>query len=484
MPGTMDSSERHRLVQAFLRVEAMRKRRTRDIILDILCRDLGHTPGIARQDEDVYDVWQIVDACLLHPGAIHTLLDAIEPFQRGSTSLREARDLVTELLPDPLLLGRERRDVYGLAAVLERGGMSPDEHAMLPALYRQAVGPAGPPLDRMVAGVRDVLMHLEEVAALADGTPPLLLFVHRLAGRSRQPVADELRAWAARFAERLQLDPERPALRAGRTWSGEESAYLVVECRPDSTDPRCYFTSAWLQFGLEPGVALLREDRPRLFDELPELLETLLVKDPRVVNRHIAEMTIEFVLPRNLLGIPLDQVQYAYAGLSRRLGLDYPVVVRSLERMRSQQLHHSWRQKWTWFQEHPESGIVTWVGRPGEFGPERLYAILAENSKVCLVLAFPPREDGTEPIDEVGVGIQAGTPIVLWCREGTDPERFSTDIRELLASDLMSLPQKIRNLRIRAARSIGNEHPGNHLTLVFEDADRLPEPYLRLRAPR
>jgi hypothetical protein len=195
-------------------------------------------------------------------------------------------------------------------------------------------------------------------------------------------------------------------------------------------------------------------------------------------------MTIEFVLPRNLLGIPLDQFQYAYEGLKRRLGLDYPVVVRSLERMRSQQLRHSWVQKWSWFQDNPDGGTVTWVAQPGEFGPERLYAILAESSKVCLVLAFPPRDGGADPIDEVDVGIQAGTPIVLWYRAGTDPERFAADIRDLLTSDLMSLPRKIQHLRIRAAQSAGDEHPGNHLTLVFENADRLPEPYLRLSAPK
>ncbi len=479
MTSSLDPSEAHRLVVAFLQIDAMRKRRTRDLFLSTLNRELGHVLPVSRHDEDMYDMYEIVDVCLAYPGAIHALLGVVERFHPDSRSVKAVRDLVEELLPDPLLEPAERRDLYQLADVLERGALERDELAMLPILYREAVGDFGPPLDRVVHSLRDVLAQLEEVPARADRTLPLLWFTGLLVEQARGPVAAELRSWNERLAGRLGVDAPQPrALPAPR----EEEAYLIIECRPDGADPQGYLTSVWLQFSRDLGISLLKEDRPRPLHELPVLVETLLLKNPQVVNRHVHELTIEFVLPRDLIGLPFDQYQYAPGGLRRRLGLDHPVVVRSLERMRDQQLRRSCQRKWAWFRQNPQEVAVTWAARPDEYGFEQLYALLAEHSQVCLAMSYPPGRGG-EPMDELQICLQAGTPIVLWCRAGADPDHFVHGVAELLATDLMSLPRKIRSLRRRAAQTADANHLGNHLTLLFEDADRLPEPYVRLRSP-
>ncbi|GAA2729392.1 effector-associated domain 2-containing protein [Actinocorallia aurantiaca] len=481
MPSWLDHSEAHRLVLAFLQIGAMRKRRTRDLFLATLNRQLGHVLPVSRHDEDMFDMYEIVDACLAYPGAVHALLAIVEKFHEGSRSVKAVRELVEELLPEPLLEPSERRDLYQLARVLESGALGPDDLAMLPLFYREAVGEFGPPLDRVVHSIRDVLAHLEEVPARADDTVPLLWFTGLLAGRAQQDTAAALHSWNERLALRLGMEiPRLSAVPSGR--AEEECAYLIIECRPDGADPNGYITSAWLQFSYEQGISLLREDSPRYLHELPELLESLLVQNPQVVNRHVDELTIEFVLPRDLLGLPFDQYQYAPSRFPRRLGLDHPVVVRSLERMRDQQLRRACQRKWNWFRQNSEDAVVTWVVRPDQYGLEQLYALLSEHSQTCLAMSHPPRE-GPDPVDELHVCLQAGTPIVLWCRVETAPEDFVPGLRELLATDLMSLPRKIQDLRRHAAQLADATHLGNHLTLLFEDADRLPEPYIRFRSP-
>jgi hypothetical protein len=113
--------------------------------------------------------------------------------------------------------------------------------------------------------------------------------------------------------------------------------------------------------------------------------------------------------------------------------------------------------------------------------------MLSEHSSVCLTMAFPPWGGDPDPLDELWVGLQAGIPILAWCRTGRDAERFAAEFQGLLGSDPMSLPQKVLDLRRQAVLAQGpvpaNDHLGLHLTLVFDDADRVPEPYMPLRPP-
>jgi len=481
----LDHREALHLARLFLKTEAMGSRHSRDLFLGILNRELGYVLAVLRYDKDLYDMLEIVTTCLSRPGVLHTLVECIEHVHPGSRSVQAVRDLVEELLPEPLLRSDERRDLHQLATALERNALGQEGPTLLRLLYREVAGPTGPPLEHMVLSSRDVLSQLEDLQWPDDGVPPLLRFVELLAGRVRDPHSAELHSWLCRFAERRGLPPPSrpvPALSEQVGRHPPTHAYLVIECRPDSASPDHYLTSAWLQYPGEPGISLLREDLPKPFGELPSLLERLLTRDHHVVNRHASELTVEFVLPRQLVGAPFDQYRYTSRGLPRRVGLDHPVVVRSLDRMRNQHLRRSWQRKWDWFTRNPQDGVVTWVAVSGEYGAERLYAMLAEKSKVCLVMAFAP-EDGPDLVDELEIGLQAGTPILLWRREAADPQQFITEVSKLLSADLMSLPQRVQELRIEAAQAVDDRHPGNHLTLLFEDADRVPEPYVRLRTP-
>jgi hypothetical protein len=488
---SLDVSDQQRLVSAFLQIDSMRKRSSRDLCLSLLERELEHHLPLTRHEQDLLDVWQLVETCLTYSGAIHTLVSILDRFHGRSRPMRELRNLVAELLPDPLLDPPERRELGRLLLLLENGDRNAAYRAALPALYRQAVGPVGPGLDRGTLRFRDVIAQLESVAAGADGVPPLLIFMSDLADHANGTDARALRDWANRCTERLGIDWARlrqlrqPTTRAMQ--SSSPDAYLVIECQPDGADSSRYLISAWLQFGGEPGTRLQCDEEPVPLNRLHLVLEALLINDQRVVNRNTPDLTVEFVLPRSLLGAPLDQLKITVEGFERSLGIEYPVVVRSHDRLRRGALHHNWRRKWSWLQDNPTGASVCWVARPREVDHEWLFAMLAEHSSVCLAMAFAPRGDDHGPVDELWVGLQAGTPIIVWCRDGRDPGRFTSEIQELVESDLMSLPQKVLQLRQEAVRARTNErvndHLGFQLTLIFDNADRLPEPYIRLRSP-
>nr|WP_284466885.1 hypothetical protein [Actinomadura madurae] len=100
---------------------------------------------------------------------------------------------------------------------------------------------------------------------------------------------------------------------------------------------------------------------------------------------------------------------------------------------------------------------------------------------------LPPWGDASDEPDEHWVGLLAGVPVVAWCRDGRDPARFAREVKELLAADLMKLPRRTRELRRQALAGgpdgAGAGHLGLHLTLLFDDAERVPEPYVQLRPP-
>ncbi|MGP4024066.1 VMAP-C domain-containing protein [Actinomadura sp. 3N407] len=489
--GSLDLADQERLVRAFMRIDGMRRRRTRDLYVTLLEDELGRHLPFDRHEEELHDVWSLVRACLTTTGAVHALAGVLERIHRGSTPMAGLNAVVAELVPEPLLTPAESRDLHRLVGALERDGTASPYASVLPSLYRRAVGPVGPVPDHDVRSLREAVAHLEQVLQGADGVPPLLVLVHGLAEHAEGDTAAAIRDWARRFAARSGVDPTRlagpgrPALPGGPAPDGRARAgtYLTVECRHDGAGTDRLMVTAWLQKGTDPGITLRSDDEPLPRALLPVLLGELLADDPEVVNRDDPDLVIEFVLPRGLFGFAFDRLAITVDGLERRLGVDYPVVLRSLDRLRRGALHHHWRRKWSRLREASQDGEVCWVGTPREFDNQWLYARLLQPSAAVLALAFPPWGDTPEPVDELWVGLQAGTPVIAWCRREEPSDHLVKQVTALLATDPMTLPYRLLDLRRQAALNGSGEHPGLDLALLFDDADRIPEPYQRLRPP-
>jgi hypothetical protein len=490
----LTAADQRRLVHALLELDGMRQSGTREIYISALERELGYHLPVIRHDQAIFDVWQLVDTCLSYPGAIRTLIAVVETFHGGSRPMMAIRELADELFVEPLLAAEERRELHMLLKALDRGRTAPPQPPVLAALYREAVGPVGPMLEPGDDDIFAVLARLEEAAADADGVPPLLRFVERIATYADDGTAGALRDWVERFATAHRVGGEHlHRIREGTVHAlgpGGAPVYLIIELAPDGADPESFLLTAWVQYGTEPGVPLSRDDEPLPLSKVPACITALLTEHPQVVNRSTPSLRIEFVLPRPLLGHPVDQWRITMDELERRLGIEHPVVVRSLDRMRRAAWHHNWRRKWAWLKKNPEAPGSHWLDVAGRTGGEQLYnALLLEESSVCLVMGFTPSPSWPSVADELWIALQAGVPVIAWCRDAgvRAPEGFVEEFRKLLAQGALRLPDSVLPLRRRAVQAhrpdVADAHLGSNLTLVFDDADRVPEPYFPLTSP-
>jgi hypothetical protein len=164
-------------------------------------------------------------------------------------------------------------------------------------------------------------------------------------------------------------------------------------------------------------------------------------------------------------------------------------VVRSLDRLRttSLPLRQQWRAKWRWLQEHsglhPEAA-VRWMADEDGRDPQRLYRELSGDQPVAVAWPGPP-PPGHQEVDSVlGAAVWAGTPVALWCREHHG-EGGHLQLADMLAhGPLPRLPDHALRARKEAdAPGAADDHCGNHLSLLWDDPSRLPEPRLGLSAP-
>lgn len=404
MITSLNVDDQHRLVEAILRIDAMSVRRERAVHLSALERDLGHRLEYVQHDKEKLDVWALVDALLNYPGAAQALVRILQTFYPNSLSVRALDELVTELLPEPWLDQADRRELHELITWLERADPGLTHLGRFPMLYRRAVGPAWPTLDREIRSMHDVVALLEEMPAGAEGTPPLLVFVSDLAEDAGHPTAPALRDWVRRQAvahglDGMFLQRHRPSLEPRAEPEASEN-YLVIECAPDALEEARYLVTAWLQVGREPGSTLQCGDEALPLSRIPELLERLLTSERSVVGRRSPDLTIEFILPRALLDHPFEQEKISIAGFEHRIGIRYPVVVRSLDRMRLAAVHPDWRHKWEWLSGNSVDAPVCLVTRRGEYDKEELFSHLSETSKTVLALAFPPWGGANGETDE------------------------------------------------------------------------------------
>ncbi|RSN58025.1 VMAP-C domain-containing protein [Actinomadura sp. WAC 06369] len=491
MASGLSQDDVKRLVEALWRLDALQKQSVRDLYLSIVRKELGIALPVRRDERDFQDLWGLVEGCLEQTGAFHAFLQVVERFHTGNSTFEAVRRLGYALVPEPLLEAGERRVVHELLKVLKNA----EPGALRPEVVRDLFWTVAEPPGSVAFDTGDVwpvLDALEEFTVDEDGVPPLLNFVERLAVESGGPVRNRLLSWVERAAERLGVAYVIRARRERAARVRERPRmYLVIACRPDGVTPDEYLISAWLQSEDGHGVTLRCDDeRPMPVTELPALVAALLTEDPQVVNRPpMSELTLEFVLPLNLLGVQsLDQLRITVDGLERRLGIEHPVVVRSLDRIQKPNYHPAWRRMWSWLRENPHHAEVCLMTQPGEYLSESLYSmLLSDPPTVCLALAFPPRADGAGAADELRIALQAGAPVIAWCRGGRTPDRYAMEIRELTASGVMALPDSVLKLRREAVashgRDPGGEHLGLQLTLLFDDADRFPEPHGRLKAP-
>ncbi len=336
-----------------------------------------------------------------------------------------------------------------------------------------------------LAGLMDVLSEFSE--RNAEGRPcPLFEFVLRLRNcPEASGVAEPLRGWLRRTALALGMNPE--AIEAqGYRLLGE--LYLLVKIERVSVEG--FQVEAWLADNQTPlPRAIFKEEQSRKLGELPEVLKRILNHREVVAPLKVlgsSKLTIEFLLPWELLFHPLA-VESWEVSKDVPIGTRYQVVVRSLDRAYAEvrppldaELEPSalvpWNEKWRMLSGSPSCAPRSvWVSQPVDHQGRRFLAELDEPEVVCLALTMLP-PDRSEPTlrELIHRCLVHGVPIALWVRE---PRCVGAEVRTLFKSlleELQRLPSGVLEARREGFRSEDEGHLGNHITLLWDDPNRLP----------
>lgn len=348
----------------------------------------------------------------------------------------------------------------------------------LRTLVYRAAAPGVPPAPP-VANAWEAFCYLAEFNAGADGFPSALMFVELLALHVDGDVSTNLMGWNEDQAQRLRLGPQ---LRARRMVdyspiSVDSRLHLVIVMEPDGIDPNRYLVSHWRQDSPEVWPPARGETRLVAFDELERCVDGLVLSAEQAWSGHDGSVALEFVLPRVLLNLPVHRWHKEHdSGDPRPLCLDYPIVVRSLERMRSSHWHRVWHLRWQVLMKDPSAGRVHFGLAADTTERHRIDAILSDPRYVLMVLTAAPSRQPRPGADELTAALRSGLPALVWHSEASSEVLREVVTRLVEDGGLSDLPARTQAFRRTSFQVSGEPFDVNtvrDLVVLWDDPHRL-----------
>jgi nucleoside phosphorylase len=413
-------------------------------------------------------------ASLAAGGCVREVLHECRPFPVWRMSPGSG---VIALLPDHEL---DRLD--GL--LKQARGLDPRE------VWRVAIGGLTPLPTSAAGTLSQLAMHLAQLNASADRVPPVLALVEEVATQVEHRLAAQLRGWVDQVAERLQV---AKVMREHRAMVDERRQRrhrptadrplirpcLLIQIESDGIDRERCEVRYWIQrrsegWNPEPG-GLQRTT----FRQVELAMQAAIRHAEAVWRDNNGPVEVELLLPIELLHKAVEwwHIELA-APTPTPLCLDYPVVVRSLDRMRAAYRHRVWANRWRAMWRHPPGHRLYW-GRmntaDGDLG--QWNARLHDDPDITtVVLSAPPQEEGGS--DELRLALNAGIPVILWDRRAALQPDVVRMLERMVEGRPIDLPHHIRLLRSAAAvlpAADQQRHPGRHVALLWDDPDRTVE---------
>jgi hypothetical protein len=171
---------------------------------------------------------------------------------------------------------------------------------------------------------------------------------------------------------------------------------------------------------------------------------------------------------------------------SAPLCLDYPVVIRSLERMRAANYHRLWRNRWEAMLS-ATSILTHWALEGDDDSGLWNVHLRIDETITAVALGEPPTSASAGRRARFAMALRAGIPVMIWDRRERRGDSFETVVNLLIAGNPMTLATRVRDLRSKAAICdgvSGNEHIGRHIAVMFDDPNRLVDinPYASIES--
>lgn len=456
-----------------------------------------HIGPLETEQSDVLreDLYATLRQCDDYPEGLRFYLDTLGSGRTGTLAWEAVERMYQRLYPERLLTGAEHEALCALLSSRPPGPpLGPIALRFLPFLPPPAAG--RPARDVTTA---DLLDAMEDALVLPDEAHPLLSFVEAVAAHQPGPLEGELRAWNDKVAHRLGCAPEllrrvraREAARLGRPF---EPSRLLVEIVAHPAAPDDYHLRGWLLAPGEGPRSLLADcrvsSRPALEAAVAGLHQSVL--------DHLGELSaglrVEFLLPRPLLWLDVDQFPVRPAGsVARPIGADHTVLVRSRDRFGNRHWWPALHRRLAWLEAHPdgvfEAPAVRYVAPGSRPDPYDLLSQLrGAQTPFCFVLLEPPLYQGDLAADPVYVLLEVGIPaiIALRGRHGRH-DQVRPELGKVLAGRLDALPDRVRHLRGGTAPHCDDPSARldlrRHVTLVWDSRDGLEGAEAALGHPR
>lgn len=515
----LSTKQKLNLVEALLACQNMADRQSREAIVRDLSNDIKN--NIKHVDAARPDVVNIVSTALNYADGLDELITLVRLYE-GNSSGRQAVD-----------------EVYlraQLIAVVQEAEIKSTVFSLIFRRWRILPIDSGTSLQSPEILIED----LWDLNSSVQPWQRLFLFTEQLAKVvDKASTADKLRRWAeyafALVCSKLNISTLHDihvSINEQAEEPDKRPTYLTVEITPDFIDST-HVTSKLYQVQVLFWRGNVQESTWRTGDEPPVTLEKVPEEIAKALRENIneweeTELTIEFLLPNELLLCDVDQWENKLKKTKgARLGMEYPIVVRSLQRIKMRESWRNWRQKWDafnqhaheqhllhafwlclceetdWqmFQAHSQIHCIEYTYRLRttieKWSLSLQYRLIDSPTATCLGMAFSPPEKPKEDDDLFTALIESGIPTAFWLRPSSyssqPPTQIQIQLQHLFGDhSLKKLPQALQQARRRSVENNALDI-SNHLTLLWDDPERIPEQYKdkpraknkkRLQAPR
>ncbi|MGI5376114.1 effector-associated domain 2-containing protein [Streptomyces sp. CA-251387] len=474
---------RQETVCALLDVRTLQDRQARALLVELVGEAMGRRVVLREQATTQLQFVELFRFCAAEEGGLTGLARMLSDLEQDCPQAAVVQRLADEWAAVASVTGLpEVTDSWQfLGAALGPLQMS---YAARLALVRAATDdrlPAPPP--HAETPWHDFL-HVAGQNAAPGGLPPWMVYLDRSTAQMDPRTATEVmarnRQWALKCELAGRLDQERARSRPAAVPARRHQEYLAIHITPDPLEDGFYtltyaFMSDARGLDWEHGDTPVRVPAQGLQPTVSRIIRQV----ERVGGDRSAHLWLEFVLPFELLNLPVDWWPRDPGEVPHvPLAVDYPVVIRSLDRLQNTAWHRFWRHRWEQLAvgEHASESVYMNVARTNGDHLRGLEARLGDNEHyVALVLSEPPlpgREYGQR---ELQAALRSGLPVVIWHRANRSTQEFRDVLGTLLDEGLQRFPAKVAAYRRRAAIDGENgTHLGRHLAVLWDDPDRKP----------
>jgi hypothetical protein len=328
-----------------------------------------------------------------------------------------------------------------------------------------------------VEGILEILQDIRDNAQFA----PIERFVGHLVVDSNVPqhLVNTLQEWGRENIQQFdKLLNDIKQVFSERSQISESYLLVKIKASGKKSKSNQFQLSAWLipdvknyQPEMEQGYKQLYVsdslDDTFTLDELPEILNSLLDQSDDYPLRNL---TLEFFLPYELLSHPVDRWIKEEYGYPESIGKKYRVSVRAYERLDKKYRSKNeflWRKKWQKVKQVCKCRETFVFSQNHNL--ETLRNLLDE-AVGLLLTKFP---ESTKKDSIFSVLLITATPVAICLRQELKTvETQDENLIDFLECCILELPESVRKKRLDASQD-KDDHIGHHLSLVWEDPERL-----------